>query len=1300
MPRLGIGLRRNRDTKKALPSIFIPTVSIQDTPPPVSNGGSFTVTFVRDGPTSAALDFDYSVTANTVNAADMAAGAGAFGTFSSSFAIGSTSRSITITTANDPTGEVNEDFAVAIEPSVNFIVGDPASVTCVILGPPVLPAVSIDSVVAGTEGVSNATVTFRRTTTSGTLDLTYSVGSSTDVSIPTVSADEIQNGFGNRVVQFADTQATVTATIVIIDDATVEFTEGFNVGIVAQPSLYTISGSPTTTILVYDNEPPGPQFESTTSQTSATVTLPGGNIVFNFNTAMPVGYFVNGDPFVVTRDGGFNVTSISPASANDGTYQYNGAELNPVVWDTSAQGFDGVIAVAGSISAGATYSAALNVDPGANAGAPIVFAQGSSGSIYKTVRRIGTPDWQNIDRVGVLTVLPQYPLAGPFRPGFGKTSKNIPGYKSQINYNVLRSLSAGYTCAQGLAAYPRTVAKAPTGGEKHRRYQTDNGLAGTSSSSYAGNYASGRLRALHALHGTESNAVKEELMIRCIQAGIDAIGDNPTAGSTGGSGQWHGVLWCIYLAAFALGDANMLSIAKSRRENMNGQHFWVKNVHVGQNQSFGGGNHGYNNQPFYPEQIGFPEFAAEVDNPEFPPKTDSSSLITSDYRSVSCPPGYLELFMTLLLQNGPGGQTGVTALLNDGPFDTTNQAAAAVAYMDRFRTMDGAIGQSAAAHRTFYDQNRDTAFIGTAIENRWKGPPEILAPDTGCVTLTPVSSPAGRVSYSFGTYGVGLTTSPITQYDMRYSIDQKNWVEVLNCGTSGNVDGLMVGGKVYFQFRRTNVYGTSPWSPNFSISTTASYGNTERTVTIPTGTPANAAPTNTVVPYVVISQFPIWGGPSWISASATLPDDLNIVTIGNGMWTGFPFPTFKYQWRRNTTPITDATNDWYMLVAADRGQVIDCVVTATNSQGSTNATSIGYTVPSTTTLTKAAYYSKLETPIVVNCASTGNLTLSGLQTVDTYVGTTGTTVLAKDQTTASQNGIWVMAAGAWTRDTRFDTWDEVVGGRVQVFSPSKTTDNGGLATNKGKIFNCSNATGGTIGSTNITFVTTYFTPPNMTFLWDGQAGIPIPLTATGINTLSLAANATATPGLRFYSLDFLQPKGALTSVTEGGVSFTTKGASNASGNQIGFIIYATGASVGAANCYYIGWDMYSGGIAISVYRYSAGTGTLVASGNIGGTTLDPVNGFTANTDATALLKWYVSGTSLVIQAKAWKTSVPTGEPAWMINYTDTSPLTAGKIGYAARFNKVTRTVSNTFLDFTPSFTATTQEEASLAGFYY
>lgn len=76
---------------------------------------------------------------------------------------------------------------------------------------------------------------------------------------------------------------------------------------------------------------------------------------------------------------------------------------------------------------------------------------------------------------------------------------------------------------------------------------------------------------------------------------------------------------------------------------------------------------------------------------------------------------------------------------------------------------------------------------------------------------------------------------------------------------------------------------------------------------------------------------------------------------------------------------------------------------------------------------------KLDAKQSVRAATTANITLSGVQTIDGVVLTVGDRVLVKDQTTAAQNGIYLAAAQGWTRATDADNGTKLTGGaRVAV----------------------------------------------------------------------------------------------------------------------------------------------------------------------------------------------------------------------------------------------------------------------------
>lgn len=97
----------------------------------------------------------------------------------------------------------------------------------------------------------------------------------------------------------------------------------------------------------------------------------------------------------------------------------------------------------------------------------------------------------------------------------------------------------------------------------------------------------------------------------------------------------------------------------------------------------------------------------------------------------------------------------------------------------------------------------------------------------------------------------------------------------------------------------------------------------------------------------------------------------------------------------------------------------------------------------------------------VKVASTTNLTLSGTQTIDGVAVIAGDRVLAKDQTTATANGIYVVAAGAWSRATDFDDSVEVTSGAaIPVEQGTTNADSVQILTTDSAI---------TVGTTSLAF---------------------------------------------------------------------------------------------------------------------------------------------------------------------------------------------------------------------------------------
>jgi hypothetical protein len=91
----------------------------------------------------------------------------------------------------------------------------------------------------------------------------------------------------------------------------------------------------------------------------------------------------------------------------------------------------------------------------------------------------------------------------------------------------------------------------------------------------------------------------------------------------------------------------------------------------------------------------------------------------------------------------------------------------------------------------------------------------------------------------------------------------------------------------------------------------------------------------------------------------------------------------------------------------------------------------------------------------VKVATTANITLSGAQTIDGVSVTTGDRVLVKDQTTALQNGIYVVAVGSWTRAADADSNADVTPGMFTFVEEGTANADTGwvLSTNSAIVLN-------------------------------------------------------------------------------------------------------------------------------------------------------------------------------------------------------------------------------------------------------
>lgn len=162
--------------------------------------------------------------------------------------------------------------------------------------------------------------------------------------------------------------------------------------------------------------------------------------------------------------------------------------------------------------------------------------------------------------------------------------------------------------------------------------------------------------------------------------------------------------------------------------------------------------------------------------------------------------------------------------------------------------------------------------------------------------------------------------------------------------------------------------------------------------------------------------------------------------------------------------VKDATITAAKLVAALANNILMAnsavAWTVPQNAGSQELTNLG--APSTgTSAARLQDVQNIPWKQVVRVATTANITLSGPQTIDGVSVVAGDRVLVKNQTTQSANGIYLCAAGAWTRTTDGDSSFELNAAVVIV------GDEGTV--NAGKRF-AQTTVNPTIGTSNVVWI--------------------------------------------------------------------------------------------------------------------------------------------------------------------------------------------------------------------------------------
>lgn len=674
--------------------------------------------------------------------------------------------------------------------------------------------------------------------------------------------------------------------------------------------------------------------EETTNASSASYL----GTTFTMDTSYPVGSFANtGFPnhLFVVAPSGVTLTATSPASSDDVNGRLrDGVMLNPNLSGAASQGWDELLAVP---VRGVAYSDALNIDPSKTGGSSQAIPAGNS--IVKWRRNAGqtTTSYNMFEGGEILHVLDAIPTLNSYPPSVTATTKRMFA-RSSVDLTKLRSLAmpGTFTAPTTIFSYmPQDCAE--FGAERsdgYRYLRQDTAVNPNAASNYSGDYTDWYGKAMMALHDSSiSSALRQQIMDRLIGWGIQIQGLIAEGGDLGGGAGQGGGYGSAYIAALLLNDATYLTNAKGLDGQLHATK-WATSEKIGT-----GGNtlSGVNMQPYFDEHLDIPLVTPEGQN-----TNHDSRYFDSGTRNT-----IWEAFGISMLAAGTG-TSGLAALLDGATQnDTASQRASIISYMSRVRQMDAwRLPRSPGAEwRDMWDSFHSTIGI-----TPWTGQPDQMPSDDDG-TNNFFSAGAGSISWDISAYD--YATEAVTDIEIRYAIDNGyapvQFLTETGKTATGSKTGLIRGQSHWCQIRKVSASGGGAWSASYP-RTGAMDGTAGRDVITTTGTETAAIPVNTTAPTIHSPKYPGWEFPTWTLAPSTLGVNDVELACGLGYWSGFPAPTFTFQWKRGGVNIAGATSQTYTRTTADASAVITCEITATNSEGSASVTTASVTAPALTTL--------------------------------------------------------------------------------------------------------------------------------------------------------------------------------------------------------------------------------------------------------------------------------------------------------------------------------------------------------------
>jgi hypothetical protein len=298
-------------------------------------------------------------------------------------------------------------------------------------------------------------------------------------------------------------------------------------------------------------------------------------IAWTFDRDYTVGQFANGDYWVL---GPVTIIGIDPPSTLIDGRTINGSMVNPSPKLGTRQGYDS--AMYGSY--GQHYDPNLNVSRPNNRdlSSSNAFILKPHSSLVSTISMPKAGHRPQLKTAAILTVLPEPAPVGSFRPPYCGSDKTVKFNKSQLDYSLLANLKPVPGAPDIIAIerhFERPWIDHVPGWKGRSHHPADN------MPDYGRDIASRIGVGVITLNLNLSNQIKEVLLIRYVQLGIDFYGIVRDGGKNNwinNGGHASGRKWPILFAGLLLNDPNMINIGRTDIANYNPSH--PEYVHFGE----------------------------------------------------------------------------------------------------------------------------------------------------------------------------------------------------------------------------------------------------------------------------------------------------------------------------------------------------------------------------------------------------------------------------------------------------------------------------------------------------------------------------------------------------------------------------------------------------------------------------------------------------------------------------------------------------------------------------------------------